>query len=74
MYASKSFPTEDGRRVMLGWVFETAAGCVEQCSLGTNFTSSLVRVFTLLEGKGHILPAGQGVASAQLPACSTTAY
>lgn len=43
VYASKSFATEDGRRVMLGWAFETAAGCVEQCSLGTNFTNSLVR-------------------------------
>ncbi len=28
--------------MMLGWAFETAAGCVEQCSLGTNFTDSLV--------------------------------
>ena len=43
IYASKTFATKDGRRVLLGWVFETAAGCVEQCSAGTNFTDSLVR-------------------------------
>ncbi|EIE20550.1 hypothetical protein COCSUDRAFT_67413 [Coccomyxa subellipsoidea C-169] len=41
IYASKTFATSDGRRVLLGWVFETSAGCVEQCSAGTNFTDSL---------------------------------
>ena len=50
VYASKSFRTEDGRRVLLGWAFETAAGCVEQCSLGTNFTDSLVLLPPAAEG------------------------
>jgi len=43
VYASKTFQTQDGRRVWMGWVFETSSGCVEQCSAGTNFTDSLVR-------------------------------
>ncbi|CAL8464935.1 g4470 [Coccomyxa elongata] len=41
IYASKTFATNDGRRVWMGWVFETSTGCVEQCSGGTNFTDSL---------------------------------
>ena len=42
VYASKTFRLRDGRRVLLGWVYETAAGCESQCSTGTNFTDSLV--------------------------------
>ena len=42
MYASKTFKLRDGRRMLLGWVYETAAGCESQCSTGTNFTDSLV--------------------------------
>lgn len=42
VYASKSFQLRDGRRVLLGWVYETAAGCEAECSTGTNFTHSLV--------------------------------
>ncbi len=42
VYASKTFQLRDGRRVLLGWVYETAAGCEAECSTGTNFTYSLV--------------------------------
>ncbi len=42
VYASKTFRVRDGRRLLLGWVYETAAGCESQCSAGTNFTNSLV--------------------------------
>ena len=42
VYASKTFQLQDGRRVLLGWVYETAAGCEAECSTGTNFTYSLV--------------------------------
>ena len=42
IYASKTFKLKDGRRVLLGWAYETAAGCESECSTGTNFTNSLV--------------------------------
>ena len=42
IYASKTFKLRDGRRLLLGWVYETAAGCEAECSAGTNFTDSLV--------------------------------
>ena len=42
VYASKTFQLRNGRRVLLGWVYETAAGCEAECSTGTNFTYSLV--------------------------------
>ena len=42
IYASKSWEDADGRRLMLGWAFETAAGCTQQCSAGSPFTDSLV--------------------------------
>ena len=46
IYASKTFKLKDGRRVLLGWAYETAAGCESECSTGTNFTNSLVSPFT----------------------------
>ncbi len=42
IYASKTFKLKDGRRVLLGWAYETTAGCESECSTGTNFTNSLV--------------------------------
>ncbi len=42
VYASKTFKLKDGRRLLLGWVYETAVGCEAECSAGTNFTDSLV--------------------------------
>ena len=44
IYASKTFKLKDGRRVLLGWAYETAAGCESECSTGTNFTNSLVSI------------------------------
>lgn len=41
IYASKTWQAADGRRLWLGWVFETAAGCKQQCSSGTPFTQNL---------------------------------
>lgn len=45
VYASKSWEALDGRRLWIGWVYETAAGCTQQCSQGTPFTKSLVSNF-----------------------------
>ena len=44
VYASKSWRAEDGRRLWMGWVFETLAGCFQQCSSGTPFTTSQVNL------------------------------
>ena len=41
VYASKSFSLSDGRRVVLGWAYEDAAGCTELCADGTPFTRLL---------------------------------
>ncbi len=43
VYASKSFALRDGRRLWLGWSFETSKGCDRQCSLGTPLTALQVR-------------------------------
>lgn len=43
VYASKTFPTSDGRRIWWGWAYETAVGCTEMCSQGTPFTDAMVR-------------------------------
>lgn len=48
VYASKTFKLKDGRRLLLGWVYETAVGCEAECSTGTNFTDSLVGADTML--------------------------
>ncbi|DBB18751.1 hypothetical protein WJX82_009075 [Trebouxia sp. C0006] len=40
IYASKSFELDDGRRLMMNWVFETSVGCSGQCSAGTAFTNA----------------------------------
>ncbi len=42
VYASKSFEVDDGRRLMMNWVFETSVGCSGQCSAGTAFTNASV--------------------------------
>ena len=50
IYASKTFKLKDGRRVLLGWAYETAAGCESECSTGTNFTNSLVSILLKPQG------------------------
>ncbi len=48
VYASKSFELDDGRRLMMNWVFETSVGCSGQCSAGTAFTIASVSLHCLL--------------------------
>ncbi len=42
LYASKTFATQDGRRIWWGWAYETSVGCVEMCSQGTALTDAMV--------------------------------
>ena len=48
VYASKSFKVDDGRQLMMSWIFETSVGCDQMCSSGTPFTNASVSSLTLL--------------------------
>ena len=44
VYASKSFRLDDGRQLMMSWIFETSVGCDQMCSSGTPFTNASVSI------------------------------
>lgn len=44
VYASKTWRASDGRRLWLGWVYETSPGCYQTCAMGSPFVDSMVSV------------------------------
>ena len=65
VYASKSFELDDGRQLMMNWVFETSVGCSGQCSAGTAFTNASVSLYCIFPNQapiqGPFCPSSWGV-------------